>query len=85
MWRQHNETEMLRKGSVAARGGDRSAAVLCWRCCRVHLSMPNKTDLKQPKGPVDLSVSYVLPAAINYSHLQDVKSCDSTKETVRNK
>lgn len=47
--------------------------------------MPNKTNLKRPRGPIDLSVSYVLPAAINYSHLQDVKSCDSTKETVRNK
>lgn len=81
MCRQQGETEMPREGSVercqAAAG---AATALCLRCRRAHLSMPNKTDLQLPRGRWTLSVSYVLPAAINYSHLQDVKSCDSTKE-----
>lgn len=84
MWRQQDEAETLRKGSAAAKRGD-SAAAPCLRCCRVHLPMPNNTNLKLLRGPMDFSVSYVLPAAINYSHFQDVKSCDSTKETVRDK
>lgn len=68
--------DTLRKRSAAARRGDGAP---------FHLSMPNKTNLKLPRGARwTFPCLTFLPAAINSSHLQDVKSCGSTKETETN-